>query len=44
MIDDGDISATEELTKERLKEVLIKVQKETTDILDEDKIARTMRH
>jgi kynurenine 3-monooxygenase len=40
MIADGEL----DMTKDDLKEVLKKVNKITTEILDDDKVAQTMRH
>ena len=50
MIADNEISmefilnGDERLNKEELKSILAKVKAETDEILDEDKVARTMRH
>ena len=44
MIADNDISLSETISKKELKSILQKIQKETEEILDEDKIAKTMHH
>lgn len=44
MIADKDISNVLDMTKEELKETLKKVINETEEILDEDKVAKTMHH
>ncbi|NQX85059.1 MAG: FAD-dependent monooxygenase [Flavobacteriaceae bacterium] len=44
MITDNAISTTIDMTKEQLKDVLHQVLEKTNDILDDDKIAKTMHH
>ena len=44
MIDDGFITNVENMTKEQLKNTLESIKTETNEILDDDKVARTMRH
>ncbi len=44
MIADNDISTSLDMTKEQLREILDKVNRETENILDEDRIAKTMHH
>jgi kynurenine 3-monooxygenase len=44
MIADNDISTALDVTKEKLKAILKRVQQETNEILDEDKVAKTMKH
>ncbi|MET2985379.1 FAD-dependent oxidoreductase [Aureibaculum conchae] len=44
MIADHDISIHDDTTKEELKEILTKVKAETEEILEEDKVARNLKH
>lgn len=44
MLADNDIPSTIDLTKEELKKILLKVKAETNEIIDEDRIAKTMKH
>lgn len=42
MLADGDISLSLDMTKDELRKVLTKIQYETNDILEEDKVAKNM--
>ena len=44
MIDDHDINVSDDMDQQTLKTILNKVQAETEEILDEDRIAKTMKH
>jgi len=44
MIADNDISIDDNTTKEKLKEILTKVKTETEEILEEDRVAKNMKH
>ncbi len=44
MIADDDISISDNITKEELKSILATIKAETEEILDEDRVAKTMRH
>jgi kynurenine 3-monooxygenase len=44
MIADNTIATSPEISKEELKSILQKIKTETEEILDEDKVAKTMHH
>ena len=44
MLADNDIPSTTDLNKEELRKILLKVKAETKEIIDEDRIAKTMKH
>ena len=44
MIADNDITTSTDIPKEELKSILQRIKTETEEILDEDKVAKTMHH